>query len=1303
MSFNRQRKVRYRRRWSDFSLWVSAGIIFLLMLVMPGMVMADSGQTGSSPGIKEQPPRAYQYDYDAPYVPGEVLVKFKDSVDRVAAEGLATNHNCRAEESISTIQLYRMKILDKRDVWEVANDIARDPSVEYAEPNFIDYPTGMSGEDATVPRDTPQSLPSDPQYNNQWHYPLIHMPDAWNVTTGITEIIAAVVDSGVRFDHPDLTDRLSDNGYDFLDNDSDPTDPGSGSPLYSHGTHVSGTVGADTNNALGVTGMTWTGKILPVRAIGSHFQMAQGFRYAAGLLSAPDPVNPTPAQILNYSGGGTHSATKEAGVADVNAAGVIMCCAAGNDHCGSVDYPAAYSTSYPMVIAVGATDYNYGSLPERAPYSNCGPEINVVAPGGDTGEDSDGDGNPDGILSTAWDYTTGSPTYEFWQGTSMATPHVTGLVALMLARGIDASNVRSILQSTALDLGTPGFDNEYGWGLIDAAEALRNHNHLALIETLDTTDSVQKALAEMGWGFDLYHTYSDFSAIDLSSYGTVIVAMGGGKIGETSIQNIAGFANNGGNLVMLGGSEWAPFANAVDAHLLSIDESNYFWEWGYGDPDLRVTEPFHQLAGNLHPAHEFDNGNATYYMIRSQDPAAEEVAVNGDGVPTILKKKLGSGTLSWFINSPYDGFWGNTPDYDLLKQVVNNSLGVSFPSPDSAPRGLAWAMGNLWNVNSWDGRSTYGQKIYQIYPPTGAPVADFVTPGDSLPLGMTFDGTYFWHSDFGTDRIYKLDRTDLHLMSSFPSPRPNPADLAWDGRYLWAAILQSGPIIRINPSTGLEVGSIPAPGRNPRPFGLAYANGYLYVGDDETDTIFKLNPKTGAVVDSWPAPGTYPGGLTFDGRYLWVSDFISDRIYRMDIADEPCECDLNHDGRCDMQDWLLFGEDWGRTDCTSQPPFCELDQEQATGGYGYAFDQNSVRWQEFFPQGNKVCSVEVVIRKDGNPGADVFLFIENAVGTTLWSTMIPESSIPNSTNWVRADVPDINVTPGGSYKLKVWSNGTHAAGNGYYWMCSTSDVYPGSSSVGNGTVNDFEFRTYQNSQCACDLNHDGSCDMQDWLMFGEDWGQTNCPVFEGFYEDFNFGEAPNWMDDGSGTWSIEDFVLKMTGSTPASSTVRYSYYDEDFDDFSFQVEVMRTQGSLISSHGMTFRGDGTNDNCYVFHISGNGNYLICKRVSGGNTWLIPGWTHSGACHQGYDVWNTLKVVCHSSTLEFYINDTLVESLIDFEFSSGKAGVKAYDVDYDSNIKLFDNAELTLGDGLSGAVAKPAASIPASPEAGEENR
>jgi len=218
--------------------------------------------------------------------------------------------------------------------------------------------------------------------------------------------------------------------------------------------------------------------------------------------------------------------------------------------------------------------------------------------------------------------------------------------------------------------------NKSGWYLDDisvTAEVVQPT--LALLETSLTAGSVQKALTELGRGFDLHQTV-DFSGLDLTPYETVIVAMDGGLMEEPSIENLAGFARAGGNLVMLGGSYWANFAQAVNAHLLGIDEINYFWELGAGDPDLRVTQPSDPLARLLPASHDFSDSQATYYMIRSQDSAAVVAAVNGDGVPALLRKRIGRGTLSWFVNSPYDGYWSDSADYALLKQVIDNCLGL---------------------------------------------------------------------------------------------------------------------------------------------------------------------------------------------------------------------------------------------------------------------------------------------------------------------------------------------------------------------------------------------------------------------------------------------------------------------------------------------------------------------------------------------------------------------------------------------------------------------------------------------------
>jgi hypothetical protein len=409
------------------------------------------------------------------YVPGEVLVRFSPEVDAAQMASFEADQALSTLECISTLQLCRMKITDGSSLADAVMRAAGDTRVVYSEPNYIDHTDEMSrGQSLTL--DAPLLEPNDTLYAQQWHYHLINLPEAWNRTTGNSAFVTAVVDTGARFDHPDLAGRLSANGYDFIGLDTDPTDPDNG-----HGSHTAGTIGAATNNSLGVAGVSWRGQILPIRTIGTgggtHFQFSQGFHYAAGLLVAPDPVNPTPAKLINYSGGGGNSTTKRTAVADVNNAKVVMVASAGNDNRSFADaaytsgYPARYSPDFPYVVAVGATDYGNGT-PSRAPYSNYGPGINVVAPGGNTLVDSDGDGHVDGVLSTTWNFVSNTPVYEYWQGTSMAAPHVTGLASLLLGGGCPTSRIRSLLQSTATDIGAPGVDDVYGYGLINAKAAL---------------------------------------------------------------------------------------------------------------------------------------------------------------------------------------------------------------------------------------------------------------------------------------------------------------------------------------------------------------------------------------------------------------------------------------------------------------------------------------------------------------------------------------------------------------------------------------------------------------------------------------------------------------------------------------------------------------------------------------------------------------------------------------------------------------------------------------------------------------
>jgi serine protease len=450
-----------------------------------------------------------------PYVPGQVIVKFRD--DTTAATRLSAMSALRRSTALTSTPSYAdfdvVPIDIAEDAEAVAEQFRQRPEVEYAQPSY---------------RLHAKFSPNDPFYRDgsQWNLSLVHLERAWDLqpTPGST-IIVAVLDTGIAYKaatlrmhanaftidadgfvapptgpgpvYPALGDltlpyvaatQLAPSTrfvapFDFIWNDTSPLD------FDGHGTHVSGTIGQTTNDGVGTAGVAFNVKLMPVKVLDSNWDdifgapnfasddiLARGIRYAAD----------NGAKIINMSLGrnGPPAPAIEAAIRYAVGRGVFIATAGGNEfeQGNSIEVVAEIASRVKGAVSVGAVD------PRRnhAPYSNTGSYIELVAPGGSfSGFDAEG-----GVLQQTLDldltetftlpparYTAprfDSLAYYFFTGTSQATPHVSGLAAMLMQQGItNPAAVEDALENGALDLGAPGRDNTFGFGLIEAYGTLR--------------------------------------------------------------------------------------------------------------------------------------------------------------------------------------------------------------------------------------------------------------------------------------------------------------------------------------------------------------------------------------------------------------------------------------------------------------------------------------------------------------------------------------------------------------------------------------------------------------------------------------------------------------------------------------------------------------------------------------------------------------------------------------------------------------------------------------------------------------
>jgi hypothetical protein len=421
---------------------------------------------------------------------------------------------------------YLVEVAPGQDPDSVAALLRRDPRVRAVEEDrlvFLDANAvalrperrARSAGLAAMAAPATELYGNDPWLPGQlWHYRMIDAHRTWPITTGSPSVRVAILDTGVRPDHPALAGQVSmTESFDFTDGVTPafsstqavcgggtfttlrgtaaelalprniPQDPlqvylasssatcWSRSQSGSHGTHVAATVASAGNDGVAGTGVSWRTAVIAVRVLGItgsgwSFDIAQGILYAGGLPAtysgAPIgfTVSMPAAHVTNMSLGGSFSTVIRDAVAAASANTLIIA-AAGNSSTSVPSYPAGY----PEAVAVVALDPAFG----LANYTNVGPHVDIAAPGGDLRLNSVA-----GILSATWNYQTGTPSYDFWQGTSMAAPHVSGVAALIKARnpGFSPADIRNRLLASAVDIGPPGPDSRFGYGVVNAYRAV---------------------------------------------------------------------------------------------------------------------------------------------------------------------------------------------------------------------------------------------------------------------------------------------------------------------------------------------------------------------------------------------------------------------------------------------------------------------------------------------------------------------------------------------------------------------------------------------------------------------------------------------------------------------------------------------------------------------------------------------------------------------------------------------------------------------------------------------------------------